>query len=345
MSESNEERRKNEFPRDSLVFRSQVSVLDFDKEDDPETYGGMAMERIYKNLENFLLNGSIPNSNEQKTVIRYLQHKNVEAISNGDYKEAGKFEDLKKKFSDACVVFETKKAIRNETISIKNDISDLKLQLEIIEKQYQEKIDKAKEKDKQEIDRLKRCHEDELKQFNIYWSNPENTLEFAKSSAELNGLRKKQKLLLIVKEFEAAEAVRAEARKLERKESNDANKAIRQAMETKREALEQKFEAELLRVRQHSIKIVEELKIQQAKEEAILIARIKKLENDKGNISVAPRNRDKTPDNVISPRSRAVMSTFKNSTAPKRLMLKPLSPATLKPSRLQILTKSNETFG
>lgn len=344
MSESNDDTRKNEYSRNSIVFNSQASLLFFDKEDEDEDYNGTPLHRIYKQLENFLANGTIPSINDQKTIQRYLQHRNVEAITQGNYQEAGKFEDLKTKFMNACQIYESKKAAKNEVMLIKSDISDLRLQIEILQKQYQEKIDKAKEKDKSELDRLKRNHEDEMRQFNLYWSNPDNSIEFAKSSTELNSLRKKQKLLLIVKEFEAAEAVRAEANKLERMEAREANKNIKNVIDAKRAALEQKFESELLRARQHSIKLIEEIKMQQQKEEAILLARIKKLENDKGSISYVSRSRDRGPDTTISPRSKSIMNSFKSANKPKRLMLKPLSPATLKPAKIQPLSKSTETF-
>ena len=302
----------------------------------------------------------LPPQEDFAIIASYIQHKNIECVVKGDYLQAAKFEELSKNFALECQKYETKCAIEEEEKSVKEEIAQIKLQLDSLKSSYEHKIEREKARDSQVLQAMLDDQEKEMKEFNKYWSDPENLRTFCKGSATLISLRAKQKSLLLAKMFDEAEKIRKEADKLEEKETLDAQENIKVAVAKKREALEKKQLDELKRSRQYSVKIVEDLRTQLAKDEAQLNARLNKLKHDKNLIAqkdfaatrkgftqtvmqrsetvpdgTRPPLSQKTPTQTsLSPRSRTMMENFKRSCKPKRLILKPLAPANVQPSRV-----------
>ena len=200
-----------------------------------------------------------------------------------------------------------------------------------------DKFEYEKKRDTREIDNLLEKHDTQTKEFDEYWSNPDNMKAYTKSSGELISLRARQKSLLLAKMYDEAEIIRKEVETLEAKETKQATEVIQKVIQKKRKKMENEQQQELLKSRQFSLKLVEDLKTQMVKEEEQLQARLSKLHQDlkaleSKNISTENKNKADLSAS-LSPRSKTLIDNFKRKTTPKRLILKPLSPARVKPSK------------
>ena len=311
----------------------------YEPEEEEGKYNGIDTDILDQHVIKFEQTQALPPYSYQTILATYIQHKNVESVINGDYLEAQRYENLSKQYSIVYSKQAAKEKILTKSEELDKSIHQIRNQIAEVRASYEEKIKQEKEKDADEIHTLMNGHEKAINAFNQYWSDPENVRQYSKGSKQLIQMRAKQKSLLLAKMFDEAAQIRKEADNLEREETLKAQETIQFEIDTKRKALEKKQSEELVRVRLHSVKIVNELKAQMDREIEILEARIRKLKQDRSSVNHSNNSMTlhlhpnaESVDSSVSPRSRRLYDKYRKSTKPKRLILKPLCPALVKPA-------------
>lgn len=288
-------------------------------------------------LENYVnefeQHGRMPPSDMYTTVLRFIQHKNVDSLVEGNYLAAARYENLLNKYLTRNNVNNAKAKQENDEYLLNLEINQLKSKLADIQTEFKKKIDQEKDHDTKTIANLKQKHAFQLKEFEKFWNEDENIRPYVKSSARLNNMRAQLKNLTLTKDFDKAVELDKEIKSLEKIESAQAQTVLNGIIEKKKATLLQAQQDELIRARQFSIKAVEEINAKHNKIIEHIMARITKLRQDKAD------NRAKDPmrgihistEDSYSPRSKSIMNNYKRNSVPKRLSLKPLCPAIIVP--------------
>lgn len=333
-----------------------------EKPEDPTMYNGFPKRLLENHIQSFEEDGTVPNDTTERTVLSsYIRHLNVEAVIDGDYPNAERYEKLLKAFSEGCLQAEAKYEIEKKETDIDIAIARTEELLETLKDTYIKRVVGAKQRDQQDIERMMHRQELELSEFDDYWADENNLRIFSKPSARLLNLRAQEKRLLIAKMFDEADQIKREADKLEKEEAAVAANDASIAIAAKRKQLEAKQRSDLIKLRQHAVKLVDDISTQYNKDKSTAEARLKKLKKDKlmlmqtppaaaaaavskaqTNNNIIARSFGDEPQKTVSPRSKAKMDAFRQSGQPRRLILKPVCPGSVKPSRSGIRSRAQK---
>lgn len=324
-------------PLDQTTDESLPSGVSTQNDNDWDAIFTAKLENYVSEFEN---NGRMPPSDMHTTVLRYIQHKNVDAIVEGEYLVAERYEKILSKFVLESSKQNARAAQEGEEYILNLEINQLRSKIGEIHQLYKDKINREKENDAKAIAQLQQKHLFEMKDFERYWNDQENIRPYTKSSSHLNNMRAQHKTLVLAKEYDKAQQFQEEIAKQEQIESAQAQKVLDAVIEKKRQKLLKKQQDELVRERQYAIKNIQILNAQHNREISNIKTRIQKLKLDKQNSRAKNRTKEfrMSADGSYSPRTKSLMNNYTRSGRPTRLSLKPLRPAIVVPFARQ--TKS-----
>jgi len=298
-------------------------------------YCGVSISKLESIITRFEKNNILPSTPDRISVMQYIQHKNIEYVVKGDYPNAEKFEKLAIKFKDECILDEKNMAISSQMGSIDQQLNSVQQQLDTIKETHTQRIESMKSRDMSEIRHLSEKHQKELQIFDQTCSEPEFIRQFNKISARLMKLRSTQKNLMLAKMFDDAAMVKKEADDLEKAEIEEAHRALSEHISKKKKAIEMKQQNEILRARNYTIRILEDMNNKYIKETKQLQARLSKLQKDKDLLqsgvllsSLISQYKEDFMVSKASPRSKLKLDSFRKSMAPRRLVIRPITQPT-----------------
>ena len=231
-------RRKN--AQSSTPQRRQTASGSRKRQDDEEEQD----ERVvaYKDLVN---HGKQPPPHLVAPVQQMLYHAYVRAVQTENYDEGIKIDRAMR--MNGCFLEE-----RLETERRNEQRQAIMARLNQAESDYRDKenewkniMETFRKEQKQMRAELQQKHEQEEDEFAEVWGNPENFIEFNKPSPNLLALRKAQKEYAMGRDFESAKNIKMEADKLQKIETEEAERRALQAMMLAHQKLEFRQQREI----------------------------------------------------------------------------------------------------
>lgn len=331
-----EDERNIEIPRIKTDARPQTAQPVFSTQNEA---GFMLVDasqtpryQIY--MKSYLNRGTIPPIFDRPGVMQYMQRLSINAAMRGDYTEADKYAELNRKFYDECIEQESQEQVRSQKQTIDNQmITACNKQVELQNK-WEDTIKSVEEEEAAKMEALLESHRKELSEFDEMWKSEDKLRPFTKQSPELLRLRQKEKHLMMIKEFQEAEAVAKQADELQCEETIRAQQRAEKEAIFQRKQLLSKHEKEVSQVQQKAEMRMAALLKKRDQELEIANIRIAKIESNKSKINrtrwrdaeTACKMRAQTADNtgMLSPRSHQKLEDFRKTSTVPRLVLKPV---------------------
>ena len=186
-------------------------------------------ERVvaYKQLVN---HGKQPPPHLVASVQQMLYHAYVRAVQTENYDEGIKIDRAMKmngNFLEERLETERRNEQRQALVA---RLNQAETEYKDKDEEWKNILQTFKKEQEQMRAELQQKHQQEEDEFAEVWGNPENFIEFNKPSPNLLALRKMQKECAMGRDFEAAKNVKMEADKLQKKETEEAERRALQAM-------------------------------------------------------------------------------------------------------------------
>lgn len=265
--------------------------------------------------------GKLPPIYQQKQCIPIARKEMVTAIVNEDYDRAEKLKSAIKRMTKNSETLEvnTSRNLYNSSLDCqKEDISEREKE---VEKEWDEKFSVFNKEEKQQIDDIEARHREERERFEETWSDPEHLIKFNKASQQLLVLRRVQRKLALIHEFEEAKQVKKEADALEAKETEEAKKRAEESMKIAYSQMIARQKREMKCTQDHIARIKNYLKTEKDREMLPYRMSMRAVENKQ--MASAPTNKKPNP----KPRAVVVRSSYGFRT---RDLPTPISPHSIR---------------
>ena len=274
----------------------------------------------------------LPHINIRQPVIEYARDLVVEKMIKEEYDEANEI--------DCCIdIMFTSLANENKIDTSEREMIQERLdqnkekKKEIINR-WNQRIHETKEQNIHKKEELYILHDQEKEAFAREWNKPRTISMFNKPSPGLSQLRKQQKALALVHDFQSAKTVKAEADEREKAETYEGLRRAELAMKTQYTVLleRQQRESDVLDDSTNaSVEKLEQLRDRELKSilnaEKQLTAKLTNLNSKKPQIIVPVVNGTKSRGTSatygrLSSRARSQVSTYRNTSESANLNVK-----------------------
>lgn len=202
-------------------------------------------DEIYNAMIRLIELGEIPPVEKRKQVIYMLKREGVNAMVNEEYDKAQKMEEAQFYLRDYLQADLNQKKTEFSQNAIETKIRDAQYELKTESDEWDELLRAYKERQSNERGKLLQRHKEEQEKFSEKWTQHSTLIPFNKPSSQLIQLRKMQKNLALTKNFAEAKAIKLRAEELQRQETIEAEKKIKQAIWTSYQTLKEKQKREL----------------------------------------------------------------------------------------------------
>lgn len=285
-------------------------------------------------MKSYLNRGTIPPIFDRPGVMQYMQRLSINAAMRGDYTEADKYAELNRKFYDQCIEQESEEQVRCQKRNIDNQMATACSKQVELQNKWEDTIKSVEAEESAKMEALLESHRKELAEFDEKWKSEETLRPFTKQSPELLRLRQKEKHLMMIKEFQEAEAVAKHADEIQEQETIKAQQRAEKEALFQRKQLLSKHQKEVSQLQQKAEMRMAALLKKRDKDMEIASIRIAKIESNKSKVGrtrwrdaeTACKMRAQTADNtgMLSPRSHQKLEDFRKTSTVPRLVLKPV---------------------
>jgi hypothetical protein len=290
----------------------------------------------------FLADGTIPPASIADEVLAHLYGQTFEALRRQDYAFARKTEDAARFLSGEYASQKVEFLHNEETALLHERLSQARQNLQARLQEWSNIFRIFQNEQVHMREELMARHMIEEQQFGENWSSAAYLTSFTKQSYRLLSLRRQQKGAALVKDFEGAAQMKAEADHLQRREAATAEERAEESMRLAYETMMERHRREIECFAEHERQT--EIFLRKEKERAIepiekMIAQLE-IARDKDkplnlNPRPVPRNARKPRVKLVGkPVSRIDVKTFlefRSAEAPEPLSLNPPDVAKLIP--------------
>lgn len=202
-------------------------------------------DEIAEAWHNFQETRAIPGIEMKDYVILYVKQLSDEAIEIEDYDLAQKLEDDIKAFNAAFSKTYEEAPSTTPSLVLESRLEEVKQQKMIFEYEYEQKLNRVKERENRKLEQLEERQEEERCQFESRCQNPEFLQRFSKPSASLLQMWRIQKRLALAHDFEGAKEMKTRADELQKKETEEAQRRAILSVQQNYEKLIEKQKREL----------------------------------------------------------------------------------------------------
>lgn len=202
-------------------------------------------DEIVEAWHNFQETRTIPGIEMKDYVILYVKQLSDEAIEIEDYDLAQKLEDDIKAFTAAFSRAYEEAPSATPSLNLESRLEEVKQQKMMFEYEFEQKLNRVKERENRKLEQLEERQEEERCQFEARCQNPEFLQRFSKPSASLLQMWRIQKRLALAHDFEGAKEMKARADELQKKETEDAQRRAILSVQQNYEKLIEKQKREL----------------------------------------------------------------------------------------------------
>ena len=238
----------------------------------------------------------LPEPSMLQPVCNYLDKQVRELIEQEDYDEAEKLTNIKK-----TLIRKLKPKTAEDTSKIDERIQRTQADYQEIERKWNELIASQEKKNKSLLSDLEAKHDKELQEFEEKWQNPESLKVYSKPSQYLLQLRKLQRQHAVMREFEKAKTLKAQADKLQAVETKEAQKRAEDAMRTEYIQIVNRQKREIECAKDFGNRKIQQMELQKQHDLNSTNNAIKQLMSRKP----VQKNKVRVRRNIATPRSRS----------------------------------------
>ncbi|KAK8846190.1 hypothetical protein M9Y10_020196 [Tritrichomonas musculus] len=223
-------------------------------------------KQLQNALDAMLKKKILPDIKMRPSVINYARRICNEKMINEEYDEAINIDTAIDVMFTSMEGTNTDPQKQQMNENVLQRLQMTKGRKEEVEKRWDDKITEQKNINSQKLAELVKTHEKEKSAFVEEWNNPQALVAFSKPSAKLFHLRKQQKTLALVHDFEGAKILKNEADQLEKIETSEGLRKAENSMKNQYMALLDRQKREMACLVDNSKMSIEKLEMQKYKE-------------------------------------------------------------------------------
>lgn len=294
------------------------------------TLSGMNSPRCRQQIADFTENKTLPPLFERQKVAQYVKRCQIDAMSEGRYKEAEKYYNLFHEFIDACRNSVDDSSRKTEQEEYYQQIQQLEDQLWQINEQFKMQKRKLNEEKEKMSAQVNQTYQQKVESFIKKWESDNALVSFSRPSYQLTQLRDREKALIRNKEWKQAANLKSVADHLEAEETKKAQQRAHEACQKERDKIEIEYRKKLAEV-DHRLDYAK-TKIEKRHQDMLypINSRISKLQSDIKNAGTGLTAEQIRAKNVASiaeasatltPRTRTKLKQIKDRQVQSKLKL------------------------
>jgi hypothetical protein len=181
-------------------------------------------EELCASYEDFQQDKILPPIRMRDQALDYARRRSVELMVAEDYDGAYRNDLIVNELILACSKDTGADVLESEQDYLKSRLEGVKGRKASAQERYEQQIEDLKEGEEQKLARLREAHQSERELFEKECERPEFVQRFSKPSAHLLQLRKLQKQLALAHAFEEAKGAKAEADRVQARETREAER-------------------------------------------------------------------------------------------------------------------------
>lgn len=293
-------------------------------------------EELHAALDLMIQKGVLPDAEIRPEVINYARKLGSKKMLEESYDEAGEIdvaidimftsiEEDRIKEEEIIKAAELQSRF-DHAISKKKETQD----------KYIEMINDEQNRYKEKYDEIIKRHSLEIESFKDEWRNPDRVKTFNKPSSKLFQMRKQQKSMALLHDFQNAKQMKKMADQLEKQEADAALNRAKEAMKIEYQLIIERQQKELFCLKENHDKNMNTIKMSQGKDEELVQNTMQllkfKIEASKTSrkprlMVPVPKQRPTTSQSVpttgmITYRTRSQLNNFRKESDKSRLPLK-----------------------
>lgn len=290
-------------------------------------------DELQEALDLMLSHNILPKPSIRLYVIGYAKKISSQKILNQDYDQAT---DIDIAIDILYTSIETDKLKVDQMIQdsiLQDRFETAKMQKKETQEKYtdliQNEINRFKVKERELLEK----HHAEIENLKQDWKNPNKIKAYNKPSSKLFQLRKQQKLMALLHDFQNAKQLKSEAEQLEKKEAQIAIKKAQDAMKIEYRQLLDRQQKEIMCLRENHDKHLASLRSNQEKDIESATMRVQLLQTKLDytrtqNAAKLPMLKQRSPiisslpSGMITHRTRSQFSQYRKESDTSRLKLK-----------------------
>lgn len=260
-----------------------------------------------KALDDYLNNKKFPSIEFRAEIFQEIARRKTDATLRKDYKKGEILSTAEKELHEYFrkVRFDSFSTIMN---SSKSDIYDIRKRLQILNDEFDHKIQEVKQSFANQRQQMDQRHKKEREDFIQKWKDPKSLLEFSKPSPHLLQIRELERRKALANDFRGASEMKKQGDAIEKKETAAAQKRAQKAMEINGEQLmKQQLKEEDMLTENERVRL-EEIETKRSVTVQPLVSMIKREDEI---MSLAPKLRERErPSGTASSCCTARYRTF-----------------------------------
>lgn len=183
----------------------------------------LSEDRVSTEVNNILKTEKIPsykNQEEVDLIVHGLRERRVNYISEGDYLQAEKAEELSRKLFSSGQLSTVESIQQDKEADLKNKLDTSISELEASKKKWEELLQTLRSKANEEFAELEQIHNDEIKELEDLYNQPPPP-NIRKYSQALLNLRRRETAMLSSKLYAQAAKIKDQADELQEKEDQE----------------------------------------------------------------------------------------------------------------------------
>ena len=202
-------------------------------------------EELDRELDRFIKSGELPPYGMLKPIQQHISRRRVEAISNSQYEVGEKMNEAQRKIKIAIEKQRTQEDANYEERTTKDRLEEAKAELKQAQNEKHQALERIQQMHDQKMDELLMRHKVEFDEFEKFWQNPKSFHDYNKPSMTLINLRAKEKNFALTNDFENAKIIKKRADRLEKEETERAQKKAYEGMKAQLKILEMRQQKEV----------------------------------------------------------------------------------------------------
>ena len=306
--------------RSSMFVRSRIDYDDIPDEACEQLVQGFAKDK--KNL---------PALNERASVFRYIARSTLNNVYNKNYKKADQLHRLKLSLTQELKLKDSRDLVNERNANSNLGVDDYKGIVDSRHKEWNQREKEFKNETKQGIDDRNRMQKEEEKEFDDYYNDVDHLRPYTKISPQLIQVLSKERRAVYLNQYNDAQYFRKQSMKIEREETEKAQKRAETEIMHKKHLLMSKQESQRNRYINYRENKHGYFQKERETETDVLNKRVSLLE--KRQAEVYKENEHITyepsvPGQVIqsnSPRTQAEYDKFRRKTVNTKLNIQPIT--------------------
>jgi hypothetical protein len=292
-------------------------------------------------LAKFLEHGTLPAPDGRGLLVQYVERQRVNSLCAGNFAEALRYQQISQRLQQLFSQQNTQEFVEKRLDAIELKLEDVAGAIDDYNQETERMI--REELSRQDIRRreLEEGQAEKLSQFERHWNDEGFLSRFAKPSSDLLAVKRVERLLIIAKDLDAAEAARLRVAHLECEESESAQLRAEAEMRAKYAKMLQKQHSEMVMFVDTANAQLAVLESQREQGLRALLARQTQLAAEFESTKAARRQPlpglspqpGKADELAVTPRTVQRYSAFKTNVKQPKVVVKPLGALNQKKKR------------